>query len=84
MTCVDGRRAEDGEAPVAGGVAPAAGQRQGCWVGETTSPRLLKKSYLQALANIRSLTTTPGHSDPAEITVVYLIWNPAGQRRHTV
>ena len=35
MTCVDGRRAEDG-------VAPAEGQRQGCWVGETTSPRLLK------------------------------------------
>ena len=41
MTCVDGRRAEDARRRRLG-VALAAGQRQHCWVGEMTSPRILK------------------------------------------
>ena len=83
MTCVDGRRAEDGVAPAAGG---CAGGRAAAWLmgGRDDVAQATQKSRLRAVANIHSLTTTPGHSDPAEIAAVDLIWNPVGQRRPTV
>ena len=85
MICVDGRRAEEGRAPAPEVVRRRQrGEGRGGCRGETTSPRLLKRSYLRALKNIRSLATTPGHSDPAEIAGIDLIWNPAEQRRSAV